>query len=124
MNKVFNINLGGVPLTIDEDAYRYLENYLQTLHNHFRNSEGYEEIMSDIEARIGELLKENMGKRAIAMIQDPKGAASAFRRADVAPGGDLPGRIWRSEFVPARHRAADRFQIGHRGLRPQRALCR
>ena len=78
MNKVFNINLGGVPLTIDEDAYRYLENYLQTLHNHFRNSEGYEEIMSDIEARIGELLKENMGKRAIAMIQDVKNAVSVM----------------------------------------------
>ena len=78
MNKVFNINLGGLPLTIDEDAYRYLESYLQSLHNHFRNSEGYEEIMNDIEARIGELLKENMGKRAIAMIQDVKNAVSVM----------------------------------------------
>lgn len=78
MNKVFNINLGGLPLTIDEDAYRHLENYLQSLHNHFKNSEGYEEIMNDIEARIGELLKENMGKRAIAMIQDVKNAISVM----------------------------------------------
>lgn len=78
MNKVFNINVGGLPLTIDEDAYRYLENYLQTLHTHFRNSEGYEEIMNDIEGRIGELLKENMGKRAIAMIQDVKNAVSVM----------------------------------------------
>jgi phage shock protein PspC (stress-responsive transcriptional regulator) len=78
MNKVFNINLGGLPITIDEDAYRYLENYLQSLHNHFKQSEGYEEIMNDIEARIGELLKENMGKRAIAMIQDVKNAVSVM----------------------------------------------
>lgn len=78
MNKVFNINLGGLPLTIDEDAYRYLENYLQSLHNHFKQSEGYEEIMNDIEARIGELLKENMGKRAIAMMQDVKNAISVM----------------------------------------------
>jgi phage shock protein PspC (stress-responsive transcriptional regulator) len=78
MNKVLNINLGGLPLIIDEDAYRYLENYLQSLHNHFRNSEGYEEIMNDIEARIGELLKENMGKRSIVMIQDVKNAVSVM----------------------------------------------
>jgi phage shock protein PspC (stress-responsive transcriptional regulator) len=76
MNKVLNINLGGMPLTIDDDAYRHLENYLQSLHNHFRNSEGYEEIMSDIEARLGELLREGMGKRSIAGMQDVKNAVS------------------------------------------------
>jgi phage shock protein C len=76
MNKVLNINLGGMPLTIDDDAYRHLENYLQSLHNHFRSSEGYEEIMSDIEARLGELLREGMGKRTIAGTQDVKNAVS------------------------------------------------
>ena len=78
MNKVFNINLGNFPLTIDEDAYRHLENYLQSLHNHFRASEGYEEIMSDIEARLGELMREGMGKRAIATTQDVKNAVSVM----------------------------------------------
>ena len=78
MNKVFNINLGNFPLTIDEDAYRHLENYLQSLHNHFRNSEGYEEIMNDIEARLGELMREGMGKRAIATMQDVKNAVSVM----------------------------------------------
>lgn len=82
MNKVFNINLGGQPLTIDEDAYRLLENYLQSLHNHFRASEGYEEIMSDIEARLGELLREGMGKRAIVMIQDVKNTVSIMGKPE------------------------------------------
>lgn len=82
MNKVFNINLGGQPLTIDEDAYRLLENYLQSLHNHFRTSEGYEEIMSDIEARLGELLREGMGKRAIVMIQDVKNTVSIMGKPE------------------------------------------
>ena len=82
MNKVFNINLGGQPLTIDEDAYRLLENYLQSLHNHFRKSEGYEEIMSDIEARLGELLREGMGKRAIVMIQDVKNTVSIMGKPE------------------------------------------
>jgi phage shock protein PspC (stress-responsive transcriptional regulator) len=78
MNKVFNINLGGSPLTIDEDAYRLLENYLQSLHNHFRQSEGYDEIMNDIEARLGELVQEGMGKRTIATSQDVKNAVSVM----------------------------------------------
>jgi phage shock protein PspC (stress-responsive transcriptional regulator) len=78
MNKVLNINLGGMPLTIDDDAYRHLENYLQSLHNHFRNSDGYEEIMSDIEARLGELLRDGMGKRTIAGMQDVKNAVSVM----------------------------------------------
>ena len=78
MNKVFNINLGSSPLTIDEDAYRFLENYLQSLHNHFRQSEGYEEIMNDIEARLGELLQEGMSKRTIASMQDVKNAVSVM----------------------------------------------
>jgi phage shock protein PspC (stress-responsive transcriptional regulator) len=82
MNKVFNINLGGQPLTIDEDAYRLLENYLQSLHNHFRQSEGYEEIMSDIEARLGELIREGMGKRAIVMIQDVKNTVSIMGKPE------------------------------------------
>jgi phage shock protein PspC (stress-responsive transcriptional regulator) len=78
MNKVFNINLGGAPLTIDEDAYRFLENYLQSLHNHFRQSEGYEEIMNDIESRLGELIQEGMAKRTIATSQDVKNAVSVM----------------------------------------------
>ena len=78
MNKVFNINLGGAPLTIDEDAYRLLENYLQSLHNHFRSSEGYDEIMNDIEARLGELVQEGMSKRTIATSQDVKNAVSVM----------------------------------------------
>ena len=82
MNKVFNINLGGQPLTIDEDAYRLLESYLQSLHNHFRQSEGYEEIMSDIEARLGELMREGMGKRAIVMMQDVKNAVSVMGKPE------------------------------------------
>ena len=52
MNKVFNINLGGYPFTIDEDAFEALNNYLQTIHRHFRHSEGYEEITGDIESRM------------------------------------------------------------------------
>ncbi len=82
MNKVLNINLGGLPFTIDDEAYRMLENYLQSLHNHFRASEGYEEIMNDIEARLAELIKEGMGKRGIVTHQDVKNAVSVMGKPE------------------------------------------
>ena len=65
MNKVVNINLGGYPFSIDTDAYEYLSRYLKTIHRHFKKSEGYEEITSDIEARMAELFQESMGNQLI-----------------------------------------------------------
>ena len=65
MNKVFNINLGGYPFTIDDIAYEHLSSYLKTIHKHFKNSEGYEEITADIESRIAELFQENLGNHSI-----------------------------------------------------------
>ncbi len=74
MNKVQQINLGGVPFTIDEDAYEHLSRYLETIHRHFRQSEGYEEITRDIEARLAELFQEGMGQRQIVNLDDVKNA--------------------------------------------------
>jgi phage shock protein PspC (stress-responsive transcriptional regulator) len=73
MTKVFNINLGGLPFTIDEDAFEMLSSYLKTIHNHFRSSEGYEEITTDIEARMAELFQERLGSRQIVSLKDVNG---------------------------------------------------
>lgn len=72
MNKIFNINLGGYPFTIDQDAYEYLQNYLERIDQHFRSSEGYEEITSDIEARVAELFQEKLNSRKIVTMKDVK----------------------------------------------------
>jgi phage shock protein PspC (stress-responsive transcriptional regulator) len=69
MNKVLNINLGGYPFTIDDDAFEYLEHYLDTIHTHFKKSEGYEEITSDIESRMAELFQEQLNGRSIVTIR-------------------------------------------------------
>ncbi len=76
MNKVFNINLGGYPFTIDEDAFEELSNYLQAIHRHFRESEGYEEITGDIESRMAELFQEAMQGRQIVMLKDVESGIS------------------------------------------------
>ncbi|MEM1119917.1 MAG: DUF2807 domain-containing protein [Bacteroidota bacterium] len=69
MNKVFNINLGGYPFTIDDNAYQHLSAYLKTIHKHFQASEGYEEITSDIETRIAELFQESLGNHPIVTLK-------------------------------------------------------
>ncbi|MEM1323551.1 MAG: PspC domain-containing protein [Bacteroidota bacterium] len=76
MNKVFNINLGGYPFTIDQNAYEFLSNYLDTIHHHFETSEGYEEITADIEARMAELFHEELEGRQIVTLKDVKTAIS------------------------------------------------
>ncbi len=58
MKKTVNINLGGVIFHIDEDAFEQLNAYLSRIKSHYNQEEGCEEIASDIEARIAELLQE------------------------------------------------------------------
>ena len=60
MNKILNINLGGIPFTIDIDAYTHLEKYLDAIRRHFSDSESCDEIIHDIEVRMGELFQESM----------------------------------------------------------------
>ncbi|NAS32873.1 PspC domain-containing protein [Flavobacteriaceae bacterium R38] len=60
MNKTININLAGTFFHIDEDAYQKLQRYLDAIKRSFSNTQGSEEIISDIEARIGELFTEKM----------------------------------------------------------------
>lgn len=69
MNRTVTMNLSGIIFHIEEDAYDKLNNYLSTIKGYFRNSEGCDEIMSDIEARITEMLqgKVSTTKQAVLM---------------------------------------------------------
>jgi phage shock protein PspC (stress-responsive transcriptional regulator) len=58
MNKTVNINLAGIFFHIDEDAYAKLQHYLDAIKRSFTNTQGKDEIIADIEARIAELFHE------------------------------------------------------------------
>jgi phage shock protein PspC (stress-responsive transcriptional regulator) len=58
MNKTVNINLAGIFFHIDEDAYAKLQHYLDAIKRSFTNTQGKDEIIADIEARIAELFNE------------------------------------------------------------------
>lgn len=60
MNKTVNINLAGIFFHIDEDAYAKLQHYLEAIKRSLKNTQGSEEIIADIEARIAELFSEKM----------------------------------------------------------------
>ncbi len=60
MNKTVNINLAGIFFHIDEDAYAKLQHYLEAIKNSLTNTQGKEEILTDIEARIAELFNEKI----------------------------------------------------------------
>lgn len=70
MNKIININLGGKPFTIDDDAYEYLLKYLNSLKQYFKDYEEKEDIIYDIEARLGEIFEERLINRSIVGMHD------------------------------------------------------
>lgn len=70
MNKTVNINLAGMVFHINEDAFEILNNYLNTLKNHFKNEEGGDEILKDIERRIAELFTGRLDKKEAISLAD------------------------------------------------------
>ena len=70
MKKIVNINLGGYPFTIDIDAYDKMESYFGSLEKYFSNYDNPHEIIFDIEIRMAELFKENIGISAILSSKD------------------------------------------------------
>ncbi|MEO6039505.1 MAG: DUF2807 domain-containing protein [Saprospiraceae bacterium] len=105
MNKILNINLGGYALTIDDDAYEYLNSYLDSIRRRFRESEGRDEIVSDIEARLGELINQDLGNRTIVMLPDVESAVKVMGKPE-----DFGGE-------PAAEPASSRSNTGTRSPR-------
>ncbi|MBC8753791.1 PspC domain-containing protein [Kordia sp. YSTF-M3] len=60
MNKTININLANMFFHIDEEAYNNLQRYLNAIKRSFTDSQGRDEIIADIEARVAELFSERM----------------------------------------------------------------
>ncbi|MEZ4966681.1 MAG: PspC domain-containing protein [Saprospiraceae bacterium] len=82
MNKILNINLGGYAITIDDDAYEYLSNYIESIRKRFSESEGRDEIVHDIETRLGELITQSMGTRTIVMLPDVEAAIEVMGKPE------------------------------------------
>jgi len=69
MKKVININFQGRVIPIEESAYEILKRYIESLRQFFANEEGRDEIINDIESRIGELFGEQL-KKGVSCVTD------------------------------------------------------
>lgn len=72
MKQVININFHGRVVPIEVTAYEMVKNYIESLKKHFASEEGGDEIINDIEGRVGELFQEKI-----------KSGASCITDADV-----------------------------------------
>ncbi len=70
MKKVININFQGRVVPIEESAYEILKKYTESLSRFFANEEGKDEIINDIEGRIGELFEETLKKGTTCICDD------------------------------------------------------
>jgi phage shock protein PspC (stress-responsive transcriptional regulator) len=82
MNKTFNINLGGFPFHIDEDAFEYMQKYLTSIRRHFSVSEGCDEILYDIEVRMAELFQEHLKGRSIVSMKEVEGVITIMGKPE------------------------------------------
>jgi len=70
MKQVININYHGRIIPIEVTAYEMLKNYTESLQLHFKDEEGKEEIINDIESRISELFQEQLSKGSICITEN------------------------------------------------------
>jgi len=71
MKKTIHIHLGGMPFTIDEDAFQLLNQYIDKLKSRFTNLTEQKEIMEDIEARMAEVFSSKINKtKQVIVIED------------------------------------------------------
>jgi phage shock protein PspC (stress-responsive transcriptional regulator) len=70
MKQVININFQGQVVPIEVTAFDLLKQYTQSLSDYFATEEGKEEIINDIENRIGELFQERLKSGATCITDD------------------------------------------------------
>lgn len=103
MNKTINVNIGGLPFIIDEDAHLMLSSYLSQIENRLTPLEK-REIMEDVENRIAGIFSDGVGVRQqvinIAMVRNAiaiLGNADAFGDMQNQPTPPPPLRFERRE---------------------------
>lgn len=64
MKTIINITLGGRNIAIEDTAFEKIKAYTESLRQYYRNEEGRDEIIADIESRFSELMQDKIRKGA------------------------------------------------------------
>ncbi|HDO26756.1 MAG TPA: PspC domain-containing protein [Bacteroidetes bacterium] len=71
MKKTQSINIRGIVIIFDEDAFQRLNSYLDEINKYFKTKKGYEDIINDIETRIAELFQQKLNdKKQVITLED------------------------------------------------------
>jgi phage shock protein PspC (stress-responsive transcriptional regulator) len=113
MKKTNTNSIGGIVFHIEEDAQIKLSAYLDAIRSSLSNSEGRDEIMSDIESRIAEILQPKVtGYKQVVTIDDVEDVIRTMGSpADFSTGGSEA-----KEEVPFSTKEKGRQQYGHRRI--------
>lgn len=90
MKKTEQLNIGGLAFNVEEDAALEIKNYLDKIAAVYEGDSSKEEICSDIEERIGELLAEKSSSERIVtvnMVDYVKSVMGDFEKESEAEGG-------------------------------------
>lgn len=113
MNKTVTINISGIIFHIEEDAYDKLGKYLQTIRGYFKDSEGRDEIMADIEARIAEMLQERVSQsKQVVLMTDVDHVISVMGQPEEFAGDAADDSEEKKKEDPKQESTT-----GHRGRR-------
>ena len=82
MDKTLNINLGGISFQIDEEGYKILSDYLRVIDKKFRNAEGGNETIEDIESRIAEIFQSQKGSVGVIARENVEAMISIIGNPD------------------------------------------
>ena len=89
MKKTIDVNVGGYAFSIEEDAYNALNGYIDSIRDVSAGGVGGEDVVSDIEGRIGELLNEKKGGCEVVSLDMVSAVMEQIGRpSDIDAAGD------------------------------------
>ncbi len=114
MKQVININFQGRVVPIEVSAFDLLKQYTDSLNRHFANEEGKEEIINDIESRIGELFQERLKSGSTCITDDDVNAIikSMGRPEDFEAAEETTSSSSKTENESSNAAASAPFQAG------------
>ena len=110
MNKTITSNIAGYVFHIDENAFDKLDAYLNTIRSYFKDSQGKDEIIADIEARLAEMLQERIGDaRQVVTLEDVNHVMQIMGRPEAFLEDDPDTAEWTEQKTPPPNSGARRL---------------
>ena len=86
MKKTQQVNIGGFAFSIDDEAYKIIDQYLESLNRYYSNKAEGKEIVEDIEERLGDLLSERRGADGVIGAEDARYAIGVLGSPNAIDG--------------------------------------